>query len=105
MFNVINPLFLDRQFIIFAADRLPVPLGEFISEEVYLGKLRSCHKIVDHSCVAFIDVSKGEEMKEGNSYKVSVPTGLTDYPVVDIVGKEHGGGAHGRSNRQTVSST
>ena len=75
MFNVISPLCLDRPSSYphnIAADRLPAPLGKFISEEVYLGKLRSCHKIVDHSCTTFIDVSKGEETKQGNSYKVSV---------------------------------
>ena len=54
------------------ADRLPIPLGEFISEKVYLGKLRSCHEIVDYSCISFIDVAKGEETKVGNSYQVSV---------------------------------
>ena len=76
MFNVINTLYLDQPFSYphnITADRLPVPLGEFISEEVYLGKLRSCHKIVDRSCMAFIDVSKGEETKQGSSYKVSIP--------------------------------
>jgi hypothetical protein len=56
-----------------ASDRLPVPLGGFISETVYEGKLRSSHDIVDHSCVVFIDVEKGEEVKRGNSYEVSIP--------------------------------
>jgi hypothetical protein len=55
-----------------ASDRLPVPLGEFISETVYNGKLRSCHEVVDHSCIAFIDVWKGEERKRAISYEVSV---------------------------------
>lgn len=55
-----------------SADRLPVPLGKFISDKVYQGKLRSCHKIVDHSCISFIDVAKGKETKQGNSFKVGV---------------------------------
>lgn len=60
-----------------ASDRLPVPLGGFISETVYEGKLRSSHDIVDHSCVVFIDVEKGEEVKRGNSYEASIsPRGL-----------------------------
>ncbi|KAI0251231.1 P-loop containing nucleoside triphosphate hydrolase protein [Lactifluus subvellereus] len=48
--------------------RLPVPLGQFISENVYDGKLHSDHKIVDHSCIAFVDVQKGKEIKQGMSY-------------------------------------
>ena len=48
-------------------------LGGFISGKIYDGKLRSSHEIVDRSCITFIDVWKGEETKEGNSYKVSVP--------------------------------
>lgn len=53
------------------ADRMPVPLGMFISEEVYNKKLRSEHKISDMGCVAFVDVTKGREEKCGNSWKVS----------------------------------
>ena len=52
-------------------------LGEFISEKVYNGKLRSCHEIVDYSCITFIDVHKGEELRQGNSYQVSVPERYT----------------------------
>ncbi|KAH9976258.1 P-loop containing nucleoside triphosphate hydrolase protein [Lactifluus volemus] len=55
--------FLDTQY------RLPTPLGGFISEMVYSGKLRSCHKIVDYSCIKFIDVRKGNERKKGSSYE------------------------------------
>jgi hypothetical protein len=58
-----------------ATDRLPIPLGEFISERVYGGKLRSCHKIVDYSCIKFIDVRKGNERKQGSSYEVRVRAG------------------------------
>jgi hypothetical protein len=55
-----------------ASDRLPVPLGGFISKTVYEGKLHSIHDIVDHSCVAFIDVEKGTEAKRGKSYEASI---------------------------------
>jgi hypothetical protein len=57
-------------------DRLPVPLGEFISKTVYDGKLHSDHKIVDHSCIAFVDVQKGKEAKLGTSYMVSLYPGV-----------------------------
>jgi hypothetical protein len=57
----------------FPADRLPIPLGDFISENVYNGKLRSQHEIVDYSCIAFINVWKGEETRQGSSWLVSEP--------------------------------
>jgi regulator of nonsense transcripts 1 len=56
-------------------DRLPVPLGMFISKNVYDGNLHSNHKIVDHSCIAFVDVQKGTETKQGNSYRAGVHPG------------------------------
>ena len=49
-----------------------MPLGGFISKAVYEGKLQSSHDIVDHSCVAFIDVEKGTEAKRGKSYQASI---------------------------------
>jgi len=73
---VIETLFLDLRFsypYAISVDRLPTRLGEFISENVYIGKLRSRHEIMDYSCIAFIDVSKGEETKQGNSFEVSLP--------------------------------
>jgi hypothetical protein len=57
--------------LIISADRLPVPLGEFISKNVYEGKLRSEHSVTDYSCVTFIDVWKGKETMQGSSYLVS----------------------------------
>ncbi|PCH35506.1 nucleoside triphosphate hydrolase protein [Wolfiporia cocos MD-104 SS10] len=54
--------FLDIQY------RMPVPLGNFISKEVYNSKLQSQHKINSLSCVAFVDVSKGEETQMGQSW-------------------------------------
>ncbi|KAI0251227.1 AAA domain-containing protein [Lactifluus subvellereus] len=57
--------FLDTQ-----CDRPPSrALGRVYLQEGYNGKLRSCHRIVDYSCIAFVDVWKGEERKRGNSYE------------------------------------
>jgi hypothetical protein len=58
---------------LFPADRLPIHLGSFISGKVYNGKLQSEHEIADYSCIAFIDVWKGQEIRRGNSYLVSEP--------------------------------
>lgn len=49
---------------------MPTPLGAFISDEVYNGKLRSEHKISNLDCVAFVDVGKGQEMQIGTSWTV-----------------------------------
>ncbi|KAI0820971.1 hypothetical protein BC629DRAFT_413823 [Irpex lacteus] len=53
--------FLNTQY------RMPIPLGDFISREVYNSKLLSCHSIGDKSCIAFIDASKGMEVSAGKS--------------------------------------
>ncbi|KAK0482994.1 P-loop containing nucleoside triphosphate hydrolase protein [Armillaria luteobubalina] len=54
---------LDTQY------RMPHPLGDFISREVYDNRLRSVHDITDPSCIAFIDARNGNEKKSGFSYK------------------------------------
>ncbi|PSR72688.1 hypothetical protein PHLCEN_2v11383 [Hermanssonia centrifuga] len=54
--------FLDTQY------RMPIPLGNFISDEVYNKKLKSVHKISDISCVSFVDVDKGTEESCGKSW-------------------------------------
>ncbi|OCH91054.1 P-loop containing nucleoside triphosphate hydrolase protein [Obba rivulosa] len=41
--------------------RMPIPLGNFISGEVYDSKLLSEHRISAFSAVAFVDVKKGRE--------------------------------------------
>ncbi|KAH9956267.1 P-loop containing nucleoside triphosphate hydrolase protein, partial [Russula dissimulans] len=43
--------------------------GDPKQQKVYDRKLQSRHEIVDHSCLAFINVAKGEEMNRGNSYQ------------------------------------
>ncbi|KAK0471193.1 P-loop containing nucleoside triphosphate hydrolase protein [Armillaria novae-zelandiae] len=57
---------LDTQY------RMPHPLGDFISREVYDNRLRSEHGIADPSCIAFIDARNGNEKKSGFSWQVSL---------------------------------
>ncbi|KAI0363390.1 P-loop containing nucleoside triphosphate hydrolase protein [Pilatotrama ljubarskyi] len=57
--------FLNTQY------RMPVPLGDFISEQVYDSKLKSVHEITDRGSVCLIDVRKGREEPVGSSWKVS----------------------------------
>lgn len=49
--------------------RMPHPLGEFISREVYNNQLLSEHAIKDASCIAFIDTKIGMEEKSGFSWR------------------------------------
>ncbi|KAK0445637.1 P-loop containing nucleoside triphosphate hydrolase protein, partial [Desarmillaria tabescens] len=49
--------------------RMPHPLGEFISREVYNNRLRSEHGIKDQSCIAFIDTKTGTEENSGFSWR------------------------------------
>ncbi|KAI0359441.1 P-loop containing nucleoside triphosphate hydrolase protein [Trametes cingulata] len=58
--------FLNTQY------RMPVPLGEFISEHVYDSKLKSVHAIRDRASVCLVDVRKGQEERVGSSWKVSI---------------------------------
>ena len=62
------------------ADRMPVPLGDFISKHVYDSRLRSSHDIKAHTCIKFVDVRKGAEDSAGSSWKVR----LTLPPHTDI---------------------
>ncbi len=58
---------------------MPIPLGNFISDEVYNKKLKSVHKINDISCVSFVDVDKGTEESCGKSWTVcSCAVSLTE---------------------------
>ncbi|KAK0482995.1 AAA domain-containing protein [Armillaria luteobubalina] len=49
--------------------RMPYPLGNFISREVYNNQLRSENTIMDPSCIAFIDAKYGTEEKSGFSWQ------------------------------------
>ena len=52
-------------------DRMPWPIGEFISKASYDDKLKTDHPITSKTCCQFIDVD-GDETKDGHSWKVSV---------------------------------
>ncbi|PBK86089.1 P-loop containing nucleoside triphosphate hydrolase protein [Armillaria gallica] len=49
--------------------RMPHPLGNFISREVYDNRLRSENDVADPSCIAFIDAKYGNEEKCGFSWR------------------------------------
>jgi hypothetical protein len=51
-------------------DRMPVPLGRFISKHVYNDKLHTKHPITSNDCLRFIDCKKGQETKKEHSYVV-----------------------------------
>ncbi|KAF9529885.1 P-loop containing nucleoside triphosphate hydrolase protein, partial [Crepidotus variabilis] len=54
-------VFLDTQY------RMPTPIGSFISQNVYQGRLNSVHKIQAPGCLAFIDATRTGEEKQGKS--------------------------------------
>ncbi|KAI0644849.1 P-loop containing nucleoside triphosphate hydrolase protein [Trametes meyenii] len=58
--------FLNTQY------RMPIPLGQFISDHVYDSKLLSVHMITDRNAVCLVDVHKGEEEHAGSSWKVCI---------------------------------
>jgi len=55
-------IFLDTQY------RMPVPIGNFISKEVYNGKLKTQHEITSWSSCRFVDVRHGKEQRMGTSW-------------------------------------
>lgn len=59
-----------RTLISIVPDRMPMPLGTFISQEVYGFRLKSQHPVRALSCIAFVD-AQGTETKNGFSWKVS----------------------------------
>ncbi|KDQ11285.1 hypothetical protein BOTBODRAFT_464262 [Botryobasidium botryosum FD-172 SS1] len=60
---------------------MPGKIGQFISQHVYDGKLRSSHAMNDYSCLAFVDVKDGEERKNGTSWSNRAETQV----IVDLV--------------------
>ncbi|KIJ32688.1 hypothetical protein M422DRAFT_126185, partial [Sphaerobolus stellatus SS14] len=50
--------------------RMPTPIGEFISQHIYEGRLQSEHPIEANTCLAFVQAD-GEEAKAGTSRIVS----------------------------------
>lgn len=55
----------------FHLDRMPKPIGAFISKHVYGGQLNSVHTVTSRRSCILVDVSRGEETKSGNSWTVS----------------------------------
>ncbi|KAI0712807.1 P-loop containing nucleoside triphosphate hydrolase protein [Cerioporus squamosus] len=91
--------FLNTQY------RMPVPLGDFISEAVYDSRLKSAHAITDSSCVLFVDVRKGEEERVGSSWKVTPLSVLHvgfDLGLVAHALAERRGSQHDRQHREAV---
>jgi hypothetical protein len=65
-------------FLSILLDRMPPQIGDFISDAVYDGQLRSnpSHPITDTTVAChFIDVSHGKEQGDGTSWKVR-PSGF-----------------------------
>lgn len=56
--------------VVFIVDRMPIPIGSFISRHVYEGKLKSVHKITSFGSCCLVDVANGVEQKMGNSWRV-----------------------------------
>lgn len=55
-------------------DRMPVPIGNFISHCVYDRKLKTQHKVTSLLCCRFVDVQRGKELSVGKSWAVSLVT-------------------------------
>jgi AAA domain len=56
-------------------DRMPVPIGGFISGHVYDSKLLTRHEIKTWRCCRFVDCKTGEEKKVGYSWSVCIRSG------------------------------
>ncbi|KAI0740540.1 P-loop containing nucleoside triphosphate hydrolase protein [Earliella scabrosa] len=101
-FKQLKPLayFLNTQY------RMPVPLGDFISDQVYNSKLKSVHNITDGSCVRFVDVRKGAEESVGSSWKVRGSGLLAHFDLHSTYScdctPEYGGSARYRESRATL---
>ncbi|EAU85577.1 hypothetical protein CC1G_06290 [Coprinopsis cinerea okayama7 len=55
-------IMLDTQY------RMPIPIGAFISQHVYGGKLKSQHPLSSFKTCRFVDVKGSSEMKRGHSW-------------------------------------
>lgn len=62
------------QFVPFSSavstDRMPQPIGNFISKRVYNGRLKTAHNIESKRSCRLVDVHHGSEVFEGNSWVV-----------------------------------
>jgi AAA domain len=55
-----------------SADRMPVPIGQFISHNVYNNLLKNIHSITTTKSCVFVDVATGKEEHQGFSWKVKI---------------------------------
>ena len=62
-------------------DRMPMPIGDFISRRVYANRLKSQHSIHDRSSCRFVDIKQGKEVRVGHSFKVCSYTFLSSFLV------------------------
>jgi len=53
-------------------DRLPIPIGTFISQNVYEHQLKSVHAITTKSSCRFVDVHNGKEEQINHSWVVRI---------------------------------
>ena len=53
-------------------DRMPIPIGNFISQNMYNGRLKSEHNVSNTNSCRFIDVRDGVEESSGRSWEVRV---------------------------------
>ncbi|KAK7463530.1 hypothetical protein VKT23_006878 [Stygiomarasmius scandens] len=72
--------------------RMPVPIGDFISQRVYNSKLHSAHVVNSFECCCFIDVNQGREEWRGHSK-------VNEQEVKVVIGLAHKLQASGRSFR------
>ncbi|KAG6821288.1 hypothetical protein H0H93_000148 [Arthromyces matolae] len=82
-------ILLDTQY------RMPIPIGNFISKEVYCNRLKSDHKIKTWDSCSFVDVANGKEQKSGKSLMHDFPQNLQEIPIVIKVASSLR--AHGKS--------
>ena len=60
---------------------MPAPIGEFLSREVYGGKLQSHHRIKSTDCIRLVDCERGEEANRNFSWVVgSSPVDCSQLP-------------------------
>ncbi|KAI6102407.1 P-loop containing nucleoside triphosphate hydrolase protein, partial [Pisolithus croceorrhizus] len=57
-----DALFLDTQY------RMPSAIGDFISQKVYNGKLKTCHANTITLPCRFVHVERGQEVRSGKSW-------------------------------------
>ncbi|KAI6168012.1 hypothetical protein EDD17DRAFT_1531361, partial [Pisolithus thermaeus] len=57
---------------------MPSAIGDFISQKVYNGKLKTCHANTITLPCRFVHVERGQEVRSGKSwiYRLPVHTGL-----------------------------